>query len=259
MAGTLRVVMLLLSLLPLIQTVQNGVIQSKLTNQSNSCTLQTNKVREDIGEYRCQQRPDTFSQHNTLSSASETNVTSLQCALLGGRRCTTTSGQRVQLQWVDENGNELQDSSDQLRYRSKCNVTLTVGQTLENQRFRCKATVGIKVQTSQAFPISMKGRGKGRGIIHASDPEQGGNQDAIGAGVGVGGCVVLTALAALFVVKRRRANSLQLHDDTDRTTCDDYDGDADDVIYADIILPTRQGTVRHIECQSTEYACVRIM
>ncbi|XP_074471308.1 uncharacterized protein LOC141755894 isoform X2 [Sebastes fasciatus] len=230
-----------------IAIVRNGEIQTATSEYDDSkCTLEIKDLTaEDVGRHRCQQRPDFFSPLNTSSELNlmSGKTLSLQCILLTyveAGHFYTDDLHQVRLAWVDEAGTEIQqDSQHQIKQESLCDVTLTVSlQSPDNRKFRCQATVGEQVQTSVEFP--------------------GGNQDVIGAAVGVVGCVALTALVALFVVNRRRTNS-QLPDESSSTTSTNNGMNADDdVIYADIIFPVGPpDRVWVYECESTEYACVR--
>ncbi|KAF3849694.1 hypothetical protein F7725_019413 [Dissostichus mawsoni] len=115
-----------------------------------------------------------------------------------------THQRKVRLTWVDESGTEIQEDSEQpIKRESSCDITLTVTlQSPGNKKFRCIAFVDGQAQTSVELGVRVPApKGRGRGLVIDLEPEnQGGNQNTIGLAVGV-------------VVN------------------------ADDVIYADIILP----------------------
>ncbi|KAG7240294.1 hypothetical protein INR49_027105 [Caranx melampygus] len=133
---------------------------------------------------------------------------SLQCVALTYvdlRRCSSSG---ISLTWVDEAGVAIQeDTYHQINRRSLCNTTLTVSfQEPGTRRLRCQVAVDGEVQAAAELLVrSPVLRGKGRGLYIELEPEpQDSNQDVIGAAVGVAGCVVLTAVIALFFVNRRR-------------------------------------------------------
>ncbi|XP_033504992.1 uncharacterized protein LOC117271027 [Epinephelus lanceolatus] len=249
-----------------IAIVSNGEIQTAASeDQGSKCTLQiTDLTAEDVGHYRCQQRPDVFSSDITPTAMPELNLmpgktVSLQCILLSyveDGQCQTPLHQ-VSLTWVDEAGTEIQENSQhQIRKDSSCAVTLTVTlKSPKNKKFRCQATVDDEVQTSVELRVRVPAlKGRGRGLFIELEPEdQGGNQDTIGVAVGVVGCLVLTVLVALFAVNRRRTSS-QLPDESCYTISTNNIMSEEDVIYADIILPVAPDRVWVHE--STEYACV---
>uniref|UniRef100_UPI0037E8D680 uncharacterized protein isoform X2 n=1 Tax=Semicossyphus pulcher TaxID=241346 RepID=UPI0037E8D680 len=125
-------------------------------------------------------------------------------------------------------------------------------------RFRCRATVGEQVQTSEELYVRVPGPKRGgRGfIIEAETEKQGGNQDTVGLTVGVVGCAVLSALVAVFVVKKRRT-SRQLPKESCNMTTSNNDVNADDVVYAEILLPVASGRVLIQDSEPTEYAYVQ--
>ncbi|XP_042359846.1 uncharacterized protein LOC121955823 [Plectropomus leopardus] len=246
--------------------VSNGEIQTAPSEDEDSkCTLQIKDLTaEDVGRHRCQQRPEIFISDNTPAAMPELNLmpgttVSLQCVLLSYMEDGLCSTAQVSLMWVDESGTEIQeDSQHQIKQASACATTLTVTiKTPENKKFRCQATVGEEVQRSVELRVRVQARkGRGRGLLVELEPEnRGRNQDAIGAAVGVAGCVVL-AMVALFVVNKRRADSQRL-DETCYTISKNDVVNTADVIYADIILPAGHDRVWVRECEATEYACVR--
>ncbi|KAF1376450.1 hypothetical protein PFLUV_G00211630 [Perca fluviatilis] len=227
-----------------IAIVSNGEIQTATSvDEDSKCTLQIKDLTaEDVGRHRCQQRPDVFSRHNTSPELKlmPGKTVSLQCILLTfveEGHCRAQLHQ-VSLTWVDEAGTEIhEDSQHQIKQESLCAVTLTLTlQRPENKKFRCQATVGEQVQTSVELRVRVPAlKGRGRGFIIDLEPENqggGGNQDMMGAAVGVGGCVVVTALVALFVVNRRRTSS-QVPDESCYTASTNNVMNADDVTNCD--------------------------
>lgn len=81
---------------------------------------------------------------------------SLRCFLLG--HCDTQL-QPVSLVWVDETGAEIQeDSQHQVEKQDSCDITLTVTfQSPQDRRFRCQATAGDQVQTSEELRVRVPG------------------------------------------------------------------------------------------------------
>ncbi|KAA8583208.1 uncharacterized protein LOC116706215 isoform X1 [Etheostoma spectabile] len=248
--------------------VGNGEIQTAASlDEDSKCTLQIKDLTaEDVGRHRCQQRPNVFSPHNTSPELKlmPGKTVSLQCILLTfveEGHCRAQLHQ-VSLMWLDEAGNGVhEDSQHRIKQESLCAVTLTLTlQRPEDKKFRCQATVGEQVHISVELRVTVPAlKGRGRGFIIDLEPKnQGGgsNQDMMGAAVGVVGCVVVTALVAFFVVKRRRTSS-QVPDESCYTASTNNVMNADDVIYADIILPAASDRVWVDECESTEYASVR--
>ncbi|XP_027139691.1 uncharacterized protein LOC104924698 isoform X2 [Larimichthys crocea] len=187
------------------------------------------------------------------------------CILLSSlelKDCDTLlrSPHEVNFMWVDEARAKIQeDSQHQITLGSPCDITLTVTfQSPVNKKFHCQVTVDKQVHTSVEFRVRVLGmKGRGRGITIDSDSEnKDGNQNVVGAAVGVVACVVSTALVAAFVVNKRRTRN-QLPDDSQFTASTNNVMNADDVIYADILVPVDSGEVWVQECESTEYACVR--
>uniref|UniRef100_UPI0037E91D70 uncharacterized protein isoform X3 n=1 Tax=Semicossyphus pulcher TaxID=241346 RepID=UPI0037E91D70 len=172
--------------------------------------------------------------------------------------CFAQSQQQVRLAWVDMAGAEIQeDEQHHIKQVSSCAITLTV--TFPGKmRFRCRATVGEQVQTSEELYVRVPGPKRGgRGfIIEAETEKQGGNQDTVGLTVGVVGCAVLSALVAVFVVKKRRT-SRQLPKESCNMTTSNNDVNADDVVYAEILLPVASGRVLIQDSEPTEYAYVQ--
>ncbi|KAM3603258.1 uncharacterized protein V6R79_019486 [Siganus canaliculatus] len=189
---------------------------------------------------------------------------SLQCVLLSyveQGRCNVRL-QQLSLTWLNEAGAAIEDDSEhQIKQESPCDVTLTVTfQNPTNKKFRCQATVNGRVQTSTELRVRVPDfKGRGRGLIIEGETEteedHGGNRGVVGTAVAVVGCVALTAIVAVFVVKRRTRN--QLLSDSYNTTTANNVVTSDDVIYADVILPVSSGHVWFHEYEPTEYACVR--
>ncbi|KAF0023273.1 hypothetical protein F2P81_023903 [Scophthalmus maximus] len=249
-----------------IAIVSNGEIQRD-QSEEEKCTLRFKDLTaEDVGRHHCQTGSNGSSPRDTHLAAPVLNLlpaktVSLQCVFLtfvDQRHCYTVKRQWVRLTWVDVSGAKIQeDSQHQIIERSSCDITLTVKhQRPENKKFRCQARVADQVLTSVEFRVRAPAlKGKGRGIAVDLEPEgQGRNQDTVGAAVGVVGCVVVTAVAAVFVLNRRRTNS-QLPSEVQSST--NNVTNTDDVIYADIIVPIGSDRVWVNECETTEYACVR--
>ncbi|XP_026174701.1 uncharacterized protein LOC113137336 [Mastacembelus armatus] len=249
-----------------IAIVSNGEIQTAKSGDKN-CILQIKDVKqEDVGHHRCQQKSNVFSPHYTPAAAPELNfipgkTASLQCVLLTYMEqghCYTQLKQQVGLMWVDESGAEVEeDFQHQIKQHSSCDVTLTV--TLpspENKTFRCLATVNDQLHTSVEMRVRAQASiWKGRGFITETE-HQGDQQYMIGASIGVGSCVVLTAVIAMFLWNRRKTNGQQLDEPSSPQSLTNDVMDTD-VIYADIILPVGSDRVWVTECDSTEYACIQ--
>ncbi|XP_074541725.1 uncharacterized protein LOC141802152 [Halichoeres trimaculatus] len=255
-----------------IAILTNGEIETALTadSEDSQCTLKIKKFTlEDAGRHHCRQRPILFPSDNVLSNSPQLNLmpgntVSLQCILLTyvqQGHCYTQLQQQVSLTWVDESGAVIQEDSQQhLNQKSACDVTLTVNyQSPIMHKYRCQATVEDQVLTSVEFSIGRPGKGRGRGrfIQEKEAQSQGGNQDIMALAVGLVGCAVLSAVAAGFVVNRRRKKRQQLQKESECPVSTSNVMDADDVIYADIMLPVASDFVLVHDNESTEYACVQ--
>ncbi|XP_062266765.1 uncharacterized protein LOC133973129 [Platichthys flesus] len=247
--------------------VSNGEIES-FKSVDNSCTLRMEHLTtEDVGRHRCHERSNGLST-KTLISAPELKLlpgktVSLQCVLLSfleNAHCLNGLDQLISLTWVDEADAEIQDDAQhQITHRPHCDVTLTVAfQSPKSLKFRCRATVNGRVQTSEELLVRAPApKGKGRGLVIDLDSEtQGSNHDTIGAAVGVAGFVVLAVVVAVFVLNRRRTNN-QLPDEPFSDVNSTVVMDTDDVIYADIILPGGSDRVWVPDVEPTEYSCVQ--
>ncbi|XP_034006574.1 uncharacterized protein LOC117498529 [Trematomus bernacchii] len=241
--------------------VSDGGIKTA-TSEDSKCTLQI--TAEDVGLHRCQQLPEVFSPLNTIPELilMPGKTVSLRCiyfTYLEPWHCYTHH-RKVKLTWVDESGAEIQEDSEQpIKRESSCDITLTVTlQSPGNKKFKCKAFVDGQAQTSVELGVRVPApKGRGRGLVIDLEPEnQGGNQNTIGLAVGVVGCAVLTALVSLFIVNRRRTMRRQV-DESCYTISTNNVVNADDVIYADIILPVSPDRLQVHDCDSTVYACVR--
>ncbi|KAM4522865.1 uncharacterized protein PAE49_002421 [Odontesthes bonariensis] len=246
-----------------IAIVCNGEIQTSAAQLDDSkCTYQIEDLtKEDVRHHRCQPSPVSKAAATFILTPGKTLT--LQCVLFTyfeQDHCYTPMQQEITLMWVDETGAQIHaDSQHQIQQRSPCEVTLTLAlQSPGRKKFRCQATVGEQSQSSAAVWVRVPGlTGSGRGFfVNPEKEHQGGNSDIIGGAVGVVGCVVLTALIAAFAVNRRRAGRQLPHE-----PCNTIDTNhvmyADDVIYADIILPVSSEAVQVQECETTEYACIR--
>ncbi|XP_068199162.1 uncharacterized protein [Antennarius striatus] len=193
--------------------VVNGeILRDKSEAEESKYTLQIKDLRDkDMRCHLCQKESAVIPPHDTYTAMADFSLMpgkmmSLQCILLplvkqGG--CNTQQHQ-ITLVWVDEDGAEVQrDAHHQIKQRSACDTTLTVSfPNPVNKKFRCQVTVGELIQTS--VELSVRVAGRGRGLIPNLQPEnQGDNKSVVGAAVGVVGCVVLTAVVAAFLVKRR--------------------------------------------------------
>ncbi|XP_040017191.2 uncharacterized protein LOC120808370 [Gasterosteus aculeatus] len=180
---------------------------------------------------------------------------SLQCLLLRPHL------RQVRLTWVDEAGAEVrEDSRHRVQRASDCNVTLTVtSQGPGDERLRCRATAGEEATASPLLWVRVPVlKGNGRGVNIPDPGNQGGGRDVVGGavGAGTGACVVLAASVTLLVVRRRRTRNRR-PDGSHHTTSINNAGDADDVVYADMVLPVVGDPARVPERESTEYASVR--
>ncbi|KAL3052740.1 hypothetical protein OYC64_005296 [Pagothenia borchgrevinki] len=238
--------------------VSDGGIKTA-TSEDSKCTLQI--TAEDVGLHRCQRLPDVFSPLNTIPELilMPGKTVSLRCIYFTLEHCYTHH-RKVKLTWVDESGAEIQEDSEQpIKRESSCDITLTVTlQSPGNKKFKCKAFVDGQAQTSVELGVRVPApKGRGRGLVIDLEPEnQGGNQNTIGLAVGVVGCAVLTALVSLFIVNRRRTMRRQV-DESCYTISTNNVVNADDVIYADIILSVSPDRLQVHDCDSTVYACVR--
>ncbi|XP_032398807.1 uncharacterized protein LOC116706215 isoform X2 [Etheostoma spectabile] len=213
--------------------VGNGEIQTAASlDEDSKCTLQIKDLTaEDVGRHRCQQRPNVFSPHNTSPELKlmPGKTVSLQCILLTfveEGHCRAQLHQ-VSLMWLDEAGNGVhEDSQHRIKQESLCAVTLTLTlQRPEDKKFRCQATVGEQVHISVELRVTVPAlKGRGRGFIIDLEPKNQGSQ---------------------------------VPDESCYTASTNNVMNADDVIYADIILPAASDRVWVDECESTEYASVR--
>ncbi|XP_051908897.1 uncharacterized protein LOC127592295 isoform X1 [Hippocampus zosterae] len=275
-------------------TSNGEMMQSaRVESQEGKCTRKLERLTEDnIGLHYCKITDDAFtpqSEPPVFKVAPGFDV-SFHCTLLSfltRTRCSKTRKFDVRLRWVDRTGQEI---SDNMHYRisqkSRCDVTLTVTlQTPGSEEFRCQAIVGEKSWTSAEMRVQVpvpKGRGKGRGDFNVKEVNPQGMELSplsfenalkmpnmpqksfvsifpidshykVGVVVAVLACAMLTALAAMFVVFRRR-KAANLHD----ASCPAgiHDHVADDVIYADVVLPVGPDRVSFSQGQDTEYACI---
>ncbi|XP_029352971.1 uncharacterized protein LOC115038242 [Echeneis naucrates] len=243
-----------------IAIVTNGDILAA-ESEERKCFRQVKDLTvEDIGHHQCSERTNEFSTHSTapVLNLLPAKTVSLQCVAL--TYLDKGLCRRVSLAWVDEDGVRIQEDAYHLIHRpSPCAITLTVTfQSPGNRTLRCQATVNEQIKTSAEFRLRAPAlRGKGKGLtIDLEHNHQGGNLGKNWAAVGVVGCIVLTAVIAVIVVKRRRKNQLPNKD------CSIQAGtiseiQIDDVIYADITFPAGSDRVLISEKESTEYACVR--
>ncbi|XP_041661710.1 uncharacterized protein LOC121521652 [Cheilinus undulatus] len=252
-----------------IAIVRDGEIQaaSVLENKDSQCMLKINNPTEkDVGRHYCKRRLN-FLSYNTSPQLNLTpgKTVSLQCVLLTYIQqglCYTQQQRHIKLMWVDEDGKEIQeDAQHHIKQESTCDTTLTVTCLSPiNTKFRCQATVDDQVLTSQEFHVQVLApRGRGRGYIKEQGSElenPGDSQDTVGLSVGLVGCAVLSVLVAAFAVNKRR-KSQQLLKESSHTVSGNNVVNADDVIYAEIMLPAGSERVLVHECESTEYACVR--
>ncbi|XP_051908898.1 uncharacterized protein LOC127592295 isoform X2 [Hippocampus zosterae] len=246
-------------------TSNGEMMQSaRVESQEGKCTRKLERLTEDnIGLHYCKITDDAFtpqSEPPVFKVAPGFDV-SFHCTLLSfltRTRCSKTRKFDVRLRWVDRTGQEI---SDNMHYRisqkSRCDVTLTVTlQTPGSEEFRCQAIVGEKSWTSAEMRVQVpvpKGRGKGRGDFNVKEVNPQDSHYKVGVVVAVLACAMLTALAAMFVVFRRR-KAANLHD----ASCPAgiHDHVADDVIYADVVLPVGPDRVSFSQGQDTEYACI---
>ncbi|CAJ1077365.1 uncharacterized protein LOC117824299 [Xyrichtys novacula] len=252
-----------------ISIVSNGEIQraQALQDEDSKCTLRITPL--SVGHHFCKRRPILLPIYSVVSNSLQLTLTpgktvTLQCVLLTyiqQGHCYSLVQQHVSLLWVDETGAIIQqDSQHGIDQKSACDVTLTVAFLKpETKKYRCQATVDDQVLTSVEFRVRLQApQGKGR-IMIEEEPEsqgQGRNHDTVGLAVGLVGCAVFLAVVVVFVVNRRR-RSQQLPKETHYTTDTNNVSDADDVIYADIMIPSESNRVLVLESESSEYASVR--
>ncbi|XP_034555648.1 uncharacterized protein LOC117824299 [Notolabrus celidotus] len=255
-----------------IAIVSNGEIKTSpaLEDEASQCTLQIKEItEEDVGRHHCRRRPLSSSPYTDFPTNPQLNLmpgktVTLQCILLASLQqghCYMQLQQLVSLTWVDESGAVIQEDSKQhINQKSACDVTLTVSfQSPQKKKYRCQATVQDQFLTSVEFHVRFRGlKGKGRFMKEQEPENQGGNQDTVGLAVGLVGCAVLSAVAAVFVVNiRRRRKTQPLPKESCHTTDNNNVLNAGDVIYTEIMLPAGSDPVLVHEYESTEYACVR--
>ncbi|XP_019721112.1 uncharacterized protein LOC109513249 isoform X2 [Hippocampus comes] len=233
--------------------------------QDGKCTRKLQRLTEDnIGLHYCKITDDAFTPQNeapVFKVAPGFDV-SFHCTLLSFltlAHCSTTRSYDVRLRWVDRTGQEI---SDNMHYRisrkSRCDVTLNVTlQAPGSEEFRCQAIVRGKSWNSAEMRVQVpvpKGKGKGRGDFNFKEVKPQDSHYKVGVVVAVLACATLTALAAMFVVVRRRKAA-----NLPEASCPAaiHDHVADDVIYADVVLPVGPDRVSFSQGQDTEYACIR--
>ncbi|KAM9779096.1 uncharacterized protein ACBT44_000638 isoform 1-T1 [Syngnathus typhle] len=238
-------------------------------NQDIKCSEKLQRLTDDtVGLHYCKITENAFVPQN---EAPEFKVApgfgvSFQCTLvhfLTLRHCSLSERSSVHLTWVDQDGREVRDNSNyHISQRSQCDVTLTVTlQAPGSEAFRCRARVGkspgdswISAAMRVQVPVP-KMKGKGRGNFNLDDVEpQGGSRYQVGVILAVAALAVVTALAAMFVVvRRRKAANLSL------AACPTpvHNHVADDVVYADVVFPVGADRISFTQGQDTEYASVR--
>ncbi|XP_061668063.1 uncharacterized protein LOC133496457 isoform X2 [Syngnathoides biaculeatus] len=220
----------------------------------------TQKTRE---LHYCKFPGEAFVAQNDVPEVKATpgDVVSFQCILVSYLtlgHCFVADRLEVFLLWVDRAGAVVQDTSGhRIRRKSPCDVRLTVTlQAPGREAFRCRARVGAITWTSVDMRVQVpapKGKGRGGFTLEGVEP-QGNSRFQVGVVVAVLACAALTALAAMFVVvRRRKASNLA------EAPCPIANSNQvpDDVVYADVVLPDAPETVSFSHAEDTEYACVR--
>ncbi|XP_077367296.1 uncharacterized protein LOC144010729 [Festucalex cinctus] len=232
-------------------------------NQGLQCTERLPRLTENnIGPHYCRIM-DVFTPQNeapVFLGAPGFGVT-LQCTLLSFLtldRCSKPQQSDVLLTWLDRANREVHNNlSHRISRKSRCDVTLTVNlQTPGSEAFRCQATVRQNTWTSAEMRVQVPvPKGKGRRDSNFKEVEpQGDSRYQVGVVVAVLACAALTALAAMIVVVRRR-KAENLPGASSPTAIHSHV--ADDVVYADVVLPDGAESVSFSQGQDTEYACIR--
>ncbi|XP_077409215.1 diverse immunoglobulin domain-containing protein 3.1 [Vanacampus margaritifer] len=233
--------------------------------QDQKCTKKLPRLTEDnIGTHYCRIMDDAFTPQNEAPVFKEPPGfgVSFQCTLLSFLtlgHCLKRQRSDVRLTWLDQDNREV---GNNLRYRisrmSTCDVTLTVNlQAPGSEAFRCQATMGKNTWTSAEMRVQVPvAKGKGRRDSNFKEVEpQGDSRYEVTVVVAVLACATLTALAAMFVVIRRRKAASNLPGASCSTAIHNHV--ADDVVYADVVLPDGAQSVFFSQGQDTEYACIR--
>ncbi|XP_061609282.1 uncharacterized protein LOC133467995 [Phyllopteryx taeniolatus] len=231
-------------------------------DQDAKCTEKLRQAEEN-GLHYCKITDDAFTPQNNFPElkVAPGDAMSFQCILLSPLtrgHCSKPRQLEALLTWVDRAGLEVRDnSSHRVRRKSPCDVTLTVTlQASGREAFRCRARVGANTWTSVEMRVQVPAfKGKGRGGFKLEEVEPHGDRRfQVGVVAAVLACAALTALAAMFVVVRRRKAS-----NRPEASCPiaNINHVPDDVVYADVVLPVAAETVSFSQGEDTEYACIR--
>nr|XP_057912222.1 uncharacterized protein LOC131106804 isoform X2 [Doryrhamphus excisus] len=255
--------------------VHNGRIkEAERSNQDAQCSVPVQRGTEDHdGTHYCKRPDEVFTPQKSVPEVSvfPGQVWSFHCLLLassGQGVCHTARGRPVHLSWVDQAGVAVQeDSEHSIRYQSSCHVTLTLTfQGPARETLKCRAQVGDRVWTSEELQVQVAApRGKGRGGFGVDVEEpQASVRYQVGVVVGVLACAALAALAAMFVIAKRRKTADAV--EATSASCPSHHVEDDavyadvvyaDVVYADVVLPAGAREVSFCRGHATEYACLR--
>ncbi|XP_028997234.1 uncharacterized protein LOC114849707 [Betta splendens] len=241
-----------------VAVVSNGELQRAVPEDKCIVHL-SNLTDEDVGHHHCRRRNNDFSSQIAPESK---KTASLQCVFLTyieRTHCYTQQQRWVDLTWVDEAGNAVQeDAQHQIKKWTSCNTTLSVSlQRAETKTFRCQVAVGEQTQTSPALTVGASDLKRSGRRFQVETANQGGPTYAAWGAAGVVACVAVSAALAVFVTNKRRRNSQLLHEPSSVQHTSNNVLTSDDLIYADICFSAGSERVLVQECESTEYACVR--
>ncbi|XP_057678957.1 uncharacterized protein LOC130907652 [Corythoichthys intestinalis] len=187
------------------------------------------------------------------------NTVSFRCVLLSSlmRNSCSRRSLEVRLTWLDLFDQQVRDNSSHLvQQTSACDATLSV--TLEApgiKAFKCQASDGTLVQNSAVMRVQVPAvKGKGRGGFDSGVEPQDDNRYPGSVVAAVLVCTVLTALATIFVVMKRRKAANQVKASRPIATNDEV---ADDVVYADVVHSVGPERVSFCHGEDTEYASIR--
>ncbi|KAM8825933.1 uncharacterized protein ACB058_019386 [Synchiropus picturatus] len=242
--------------------VRNGRILR--TKDEEGCTVRVEDLSETVGQHRCGQPEDGLPAESAVTEAPVLAVAPrkpvlLQCILLsfvGDRWCPP----QVAFLWVDETGEQIGSDIRHGQVSSRCNASVTVTLPgVESRTFHCQAKVGPNIETSVKLRVKVPELSGRRGpAVPQGDGEETGNSRAwVSAVVGLLLCVALTAVVALLVARRHRIKKLP-GTSTSKSSVNEEGGDsAEEVIYAEVVLPDVSSRLTFLDLDATEYACVR--
>ncbi|XP_053699731.1 uncharacterized protein LOC128746596 [Synchiropus splendidus] len=242
--------------------VRNGRILR--TKDEEGCTVRVENLNDTAGQHRCGQAEDGLPAESAVTEAPVLKVAprkpvSLQCILLssiGDRRCPS----HVAFFWVDETREQIGSDTTHGRVSSPCNASVTVTLPgVESRTFRCVAKVGQNREMSVKLRVKvpeLSGR-RGPAVPQGDGEETGSSRAWVSTVVGLLLCVALTAVVALLVARRRRIKKLP-GTSTSKSSVNEEGGDsAEEVIYAEVVLPDVSSRLTFLDLDATEYACVR--